>query len=491
MKLYSLLLALLTFSGASFAQLRAEFTTAKFNSPEGPFIENYLNIKGYSAAFEALDTAAFQAKVEVTYILKDAEGQVFSFDKYQVQSPVVYDTLASLVDFSDVKRFSVPNNKPFTIDIVVRDLVADSSEPLIASTELEVNFQSDSIQFSDLEHVDKAFKANETDPKSDFQKNGFVLVPKTNNFYHEYNKRISFYFEFYNAQKVLGADADYLLNYYVALEGRNSAAYNLRSIKRLKATEVQPFLGSFSLEKVPSGNYDLVVEVIDRENNLIARNRWMFQRSNPNVQIDINELLSQDVSATFVTRMAADSLADCIAALNPISTDNERKFVLSDLAGADLAMRQKYFYTFWSTRNAADPESEWIKYREQLDLVNRFYATPIKRGWETDRGRVYLQYGAPNTITARTNEPTNYPYEIWHYYNLPMRSNAKFVFYNRDLGVENYELLHSNVLGEMNNYRWRYILAQRGGQLPNLDDEAIEFQDHFGNRVDEFFEMPR
>lgn len=491
MKLYTILFALLAFSSTVQAQLRAEFTTAQFNSPDGPFIENYLNIKGYSAEFKALDTAAFQATVEVTYILKNAEGEVFSFDKYQVQSPVVYDTVASLVDFSDVKRFLVPNNTPFTIDIVVKDLVADSSEPLKASTQMEVNFQADTIQFSDLEHIDKAFKANEQDLTSDFHKNGFVLVPKTNNFYHEFNNRFSFYFEFYNTNKVLGDGADYLLNYYVALEGRNNAAYNLRSIKRMKANGFQPFLGSFALDKVPSGNYDLVVEVIDRENNLIARNRWLIQRSNPNVQIDINELLSQDVSATFVTRMTPDSLAECMAALNPISTDNERKFVLNDLGTADLTMRQKYFYTFWSTRNTADPESEWIKYREQLDLVNKFYATSIKKGWETDRGRVYLQYGPPNTITSRTNEPTNYPYEIWHYYNLPMRSNAKFVFYNRDLGVENYELLHSNVLGEMNNYRWRYMLAQRGGQLPNLDDEAIEFQDHFGNRVDEFFEMPR
>ncbi len=113
----------------------------------------------------------------------------------------------------------------------------------------------------------------------------------------------------------------------------------------------------------------------------------------------------------------------------------------------------------------------------------------IKRGYETDRGVTYINYGLPNQITNRENEPSSYPYIIWHYYKHPKRTNAKYVFYNPDLITNDYQLLHSTVPGEINNYRWEYILQQRNTSQQNLDQQTGD--DHWGGRASDYFNNPR
>ena len=52
-------------------------------------------------------------------------------------------------------------------------------------------------------------------------------------------------------------------------------------------------------------------------------------------------------------------------------------------------------------------------------------------------GRIFLYHGPPNTITDRPNEPSAYPYQIWHYYKIGKFNNKRFIFYKPDLGQMN------------------------------------------------------
>ncbi|MFQ5334844.1 MAG: GWxTD domain-containing protein, partial [Flavobacteriales bacterium] len=153
-------------------------------------------------------------------------------------------------------------------------------------------------------------------------------------------------------------------------------------------------------------------------------------------------------------------------------------------------IRQKFFYSFWKMRNPADPEGQWLKYKRKLKEVNRFYKTQIKSGYETDRGRIYLRYGPPNTIVSREHEPSSYPYEIWHYYNTnDGQSNVKFVFYDPDLTTNDYQLLHSTAIGEIKDYRWHLRLQMRNTPENNLDIGTG--QDHWGSEAQDLFNHPR
>ena len=53
---------------------------------------------------------------------------------------------------------------------------------------------------------------------------------------------------------------------------------------------------------------------------------------------------------------------------------------------------QNYFFEFWVSRNPNNPFSfEWQNYLLQVKSVNQAYKNQKKKGYLTDRGRVYLQ----------------------------------------------------------------------------------------------------
>ena len=121
-------------------------------------------------------------------------------------------------------------------------------------------------------------------------------------------------------------------------------------------------------------------------------------------------------------------------------------------------------------------------------IVNKNFGTLIQRGYETDRGRVYLRYGAPNSINQRYNEPSAYPYEIWQYWQIRSQTNVRFVFYNKDEVSNDFALLHSDLRGEINNRQWEMFLFQRNNVF-DVDQNNINNQ--FGNWSNDLFRNPR
>jgi hypothetical protein len=113
----------------------------------------------------------------------------------------------------------------------------------------------------------------------------------------------------------------------------------------------------------------------------------------------------------------------------------------------------------------------------------------------SDRGRVYLQYGAPDASQQVSTEPNSYPYEIWQYYRIKdpatgqFQSNKKFVFYNPSLDGKCYSLLHSDARGEMRDDRWQIKLKQRNTQIMDYDQTTP--QGTYGDGAADLFNNPR
>ena len=151
-------------------------------------------------------------------------------------------------------------------------------------------------------------------------------------------------------------------------------------------------------------------------------------------------------------------------------------------------MMQQYFYSFWLKRNSVDPEKSWMEFKHEVSKVNKAYGTLIKKGYETDRGRVYLEYGEPNTITESASDPSAYPYEIWQYYSLHNQKNRKFVFYQPDLVTNDYELLHSDAIGELSDPSWEMKLNKRN--TPTYNINQTKSYDYFGGKADDYYKNP-
>jgi GWxTD domain-containing protein len=114
----------------------------------------------------------------------------------------------------------------------------------------------------------------------------------------------------------------------------------------------------------------------------------------------------------------------------PIITDAERDAFLKLKTNDE---RENFIAWFWSRRDP-DPDTEENEFREEyyqrIAYANEHFASGMP-GWKTDRGRIYIRWGKPDSVeshptggtyTKSTYEgggsSTAYPYEVWFYRHL-------------------------------------------------------------------------
>jgi len=474
----------LSLSGQS-KKLEAYFAYSTFFSSEtGPYIETYLSVVGSTLKHKINENNNYQGKLEIIYIFYQND-EVKNFKKYNLLSPELSDTI-KFSNFLDQQRLQLPNGK-YMLEIQISDLNIKDSKPVSSLQEIEIEYSEEKVEISQIEFVESFSKSEN---QGMLTKSGIDVVPYVSDFYPDNLNKIKFYAEIYNTKKLLGEENMYLLKYYLERYETGSPIASYTGYMRQNTKDVNVVLKEFDIEKLATGNYNLVIEIRNKQNELLASKSAFFQRLNPDIKISIDDFTSIDLSSTFVEGINnRDTLVEYVKCLRPISDPLERNFADNNLKTIDDVMLKKFFFSFWYKRNEIAPSLEWKKYLNKVKVVEEEFGTQTMRGYETDRGRVYLQYGPPNQMSKRYSEPSSYPYEVWQYYKTNIRSDSKFVFYNPNLGSNNFELLHSNVYGELRDYRWQARLQKRNDQNPNLDGDKS--YDHFGGEIDNFFENPR
>lgn len=263
------------------------------------------------------------------------------------------------------------------------------------------------------------------------------------------------------------------------------------SIKKQSPEEVNVLLAEMSIENLYTGNYYLTIEVLNQQNKLVAFKQTFFQRSNNANKQTAEDPETVSLENTFVAEINdATVLKNYISYLYPISAQVEGQYAENILSLNNLDQMKRYFYSFWVKKNPEGPEAAWIAYKAEVDKVNSVYRSHNKNGYETDRGRVYLQYGPPNSITAEDMNPNARPYEIWHYYQLGNQSNRKFVFYSLGNSANDYQLIHSDALGELQDAAWELKLHDRTQQFGTDMDQENSI-DSYGSKTKDNFRNPK
>jgi GWxTD domain-containing protein len=485
--IFSLLLSVVSlFSFQAIADKpRAYFAWNSFFLPgSGPYIETYLQFDASSLKFVPVSNGSFSATVEILIIFKHEET-IREFLKYELHSPSIDDTLQNRFSFIDQQRFLL-NDGEYTIEITLTD-PNSAADALIHSEVVSIGFERDTITMSSLQLAERVEPAGDASP---FAKSGYNIIPFIDYFYPSNINNINFYTEIYDAAGVLGDNEAFLIVSSIEAFETRATMPEYNRFKRESARPVNVFIGSFDISRLPSGNYFLVVKAVDRNNKTLASNRVFFQRSNPELRLTADVFQHVGIENSFVESIVhPDSLSYFVRALGPISTQVEREFAENLVASLHISNMQRYFYNFWLTRNPASPEQAWRNYYVEMSRADVFFKTRISRGYATDRGRVYLQYGPPNSISKSYDEPSAYPYEIWHYYAINGQRNKRFVFYSRDFATNDFELIHSDVVGELANYRWHLMLHERKTRGWDVDSEFAP--DHWGGRSRDIFLEPR
>jgi len=464
--------------------LWAFLSYASFNSPEGPYIETYLSVAANSVKFVKKDNGKFQATVNILMTFKQ-ENEIKAFKKYELNSSEIDDTLNTNFQFVDQQRFAIPNGT-YNFEIQLADK-NKTVEAMPYTQNVTVDFPADKPSFSGIELVQSYKKASVATPLT---KSGYDLVPYTFTFYPENETKMIFYSELYHTGQAIGQDQKFLLSYYIESFESNVKLNSYSKVKKETSKEVNVLLTEISIENLPSGNYNLVLEARNQQNEVVASKKMFFQRMNLKAQIALTDLGSTEIVNTFAEKITnPDSLREYINSTYPVASGIEKSFIREPLKKADLKMMQQFFYGFWVSRDDKNPEAAWNYYKEQVNKVQVNFGTPVKKGYQTDRGRVYLEYGPPNTRSTNYMEPSNYPYEIWQYYTLNNNQrNRKFVFYSPDMVTSDFTLLHSDATGEVMNLRWRIDLRNRIFETRDLQETQVI--NAWGDMQSDYWDLP-
>jgi GWxTD domain-containing protein len=137
-------------------------------------------------------------------------------------------------------------------------------------------------------------------------------------------------------------------------------------------------------------------------------------------------------------RQRARKLAKESAPYNTWLTEEVVYIITKEEADAFLRLtnneeREQYIEEFWRRRNP-DPDSPENSYREEhyrrIAYANEHFSSGIP-GWKTDRGHIYILWGAPDEIDSHPaggtydrppeqggGTTTTYPWELWRYRHL-------------------------------------------------------------------------
>ncbi len=252
------------------------------------------------------------------------------------------------------------------------------------------------------------------------------------------------------------------------------------------AKDVVLICNEFNTFNLPSGNYFAVVELFNEADSLLLVDKVFFQKSNPSVKLDLADYTHVNLKGTFVEfDTNRKVLIDQVKSLYPISNAVEREFYSNRLKSLTTEEMQQFFYSFWLRRNPSNPAGAWEQYEKRLKFVEANYGSKQVRGYLTDRGRVFLQYGPPNDIKEVPSDPVTLPYEIWQYYYLEGQTDVKFVFYDPVLTGNDYDLLHSTLYGEVSDPNWKMRLVRKIETQHDLYDPNPV--DYWGNDMDEYW----
>lgn len=485
MKNYLLLFFLFLGIQTSLLALDASVSFCTFHSEEQNYVEVYMHFVGETLRHKTLEGEKLQAGAEVLIVFKNRlpDGrtgeEIIKIDKFNLDGPVS----DKRIDFIDLKRYSLPNGEyQLIIDVVDRENPINKrqfSTPIIMAYEKETLGQSDIQLLAGIKQADS---------ENSLVKNGVEMEPLPFNWYHKKADELIFYNEIYNSDKVIG-DA-YFISYSIqGASNKNTGKPILTKYKRLEPATVNPVLQKMDISELPSGNYLFNVEIRDRTKNILSQKALFFQRSNPNADPLPDTTVTQVVDQ-FAYALEEDMVEYSIRAISAlVPADNE--MLNTVISEENYDAQRIYLQSFWAKQHPEDPRKQYQDFMNVARAVDREFESGFGHGFETARGQIYIKYGQPDDIVRVEDEATAPPYEIWSYntINRTKQANVRFLFYNPSLSPGNFQLLHSNARGEMNNPQWQLELYR---EAPNDVEggnyiDGTQVIDGYGRRAAELF----
>lgn len=292
-----------------------------------------------------------------------------------------------------------------------------------------------------------------------FTKSGLSIRPNPSALYGEGASVVPYYAEVYGMKKRTSGET-YTLLTYLTEAGSEVALENTSRRTERASRPVDVLVGQYDTSELPSGIYFLHIAALNEENEAVAEQAKKLYINNPSVERPEIVGGQEDGLYALYNVMEVEELDRNIAHAELVATSAER----SRLENLETEEEKRAFLIrFWRERdvdNSPRVNEARRDFYQRINLVNERFSEPgIDWGYQTERGRVFLIYGAPSEVDRRRFEQNTIPHEVWYYDNIPGEGQSLFVFADR-YRSSRFELIHSDVTGEVTLPNWEREIVQ-------------------------------
>lgn len=415
---------------------------------------HYTDSSNYVEIYYSFDQTSFLPKDHsantksggefVFLAINSAKQDTVIFRRYQITPKI--DTSSDKRLMVGVLGFEFPFGD-YACEVALKYNDQSIAEDKLAFTIPTRKLFVDRFAVSDIELASSI--AQGENKNSPFYKNTYEIIPNPRMIYGSEMPVMFYYTELYNLNS---GDSTGVIKLEAALTSSlNKKVFSRsKSISRQNASIIEA--GAVNISKLPSGTYKFSITLTDtvtKNSTTVAKKVYIYA---PNV-IDTAKFASNEekyLASEFAT-LTIEDVNDMFAMSKYLANKVE---VQSWQTLTNLDAKKKFLFTFWQNRDAnpETPENEYKNdYFKRIQQANEKFATFQKKGWQTDRGRVFCMYGEPNEVERYPSETNTKPYEIWYYHAI--EGGVQFVFGDIN-GFSEYQLLHSDMKSELHDDNW-------------------------------------
>ncbi len=361
----------------------------------------------------------------------------------------------------------VLDNGTYNLSIKIQDANNPSTAGEYTFSVSLPGFNEKELQISDIQLAGLI----QRDTTNNFMvKNGFRIIPNPAGIYGIGMPVLYMYSEIYNfasPNSELGATYQTQYKIYDA-DGKLVKTMDAKIKNKPGRTAVE--VSGINVVTLVSGIYNVVLEVIDRENNhsvTTSRRFFVYREAD---YAEGGAAFQKAAQPSSPSKGSPGLDADRYAIMQEKEIDQEFEYTryISTKEERDtykklnLQGKRTFIKEFWAKRDQTPdtPDNEFKRdYLARVEYANQNFKGGFRSGWKSDRGRILLLYGNPDEIERFPFSNQNRTYEIWHYFS--QQGGIHFYFVDkRETGEM--ELVHSTARGELYDPEWeRWIDPNR------------------------------
>ena len=437
MKKCTLILLVVLFSLLSANDFRFYADYATFYDNEKSFVELYYMLPRFAMERQKAANGDSYGKFLLAINIYQGDEKVYAKTLMVDDVLMVGDTIRSNDFIPEILSLHL---LPGTYRI--NSLVKDMNSEKLSQRENSLDVKSYDLDVLNVSDIEIASYVNYAQNKNKFTKmDTYDVVPQANPEFDIYMGMFYTYFEVYN----LTPGGKYTLQTSIRDLNEEIVLENER-VESVSPGMYDVVIDYMDIREIPSGIYDYHVLITDKKTGEIAEaNKHIYM-----IRESEMDLMVYDEYAMF-----DDAGLDSIFfVLKPLMSQSEIK----NYRNARIEGKRHLFVEFWKKR---DPDLSTVVNEYYVEIMGRIrYAEEtyryLNKGATSDRGRILLKYGYPSEIQRSDVGGYTKDHEIWLYEG--MRGDIQFVFCDtRGRGL--YELIHSNMEGEIYNANWKDILT--------------------------------